>query len=122
MTPTARVASRILKRTALVFALFFFVACDVFADDVTISDGTFDCILNWPKIRNTRIKNQDPQSLERAKRILQDSVPNVEYPAGTILQLVPHEAMVKRSAGTFPKTHGWERRQRRAGGDLLQLP
>ena len=108
MTPTARFACRVLKRSALVLALFFVVACDVFADDVAISDGTFDCIVNWPKIRNTRIKNQDPQSLERAKRIFQDSVANAEYPAGTILQLVPFEAMVKRSAETFPKTHGWE--------------
>jgi hypothetical protein len=108
MTPTARLASRILKRSALMFALFFFVACDVFADDVTISDGTFDCIANWPKMRNTRIKNQDPQSLERAMRIFQDSVANMEYPAGTILQLVPYEAMVKRSAETFPKTQGLE--------------
>jgi hypothetical protein len=108
MTPTARLASRILKRSALVFALFFFVAGDVFADDVAISDGTFDCIVNWPKIRNTRIKNQDLQSLERAMRIFRDSVANVEYPTGTILQLVPQEAMVKRSAETFPKTHGWE--------------
>jgi hypothetical protein len=81
MTPTARLASRILKRAALVIALFFFVACNVFADDVTISDETFDCIVNWPKIRNARIKNQDPQSLERAMRIFQDSVANVEYPA-----------------------------------------
>ncbi len=108
MTHTARVASRILKRSASVFALLLFVTCDVLADDVTISDRTFDCILNWPKIRNTRIKNQDPQSLEKAIHIFQDSVPNVEYPTGTILQLIPYEAMVKRSAGTFPKTHGWE--------------
>jgi hypothetical protein len=108
MTPTARLASRILRRAALVIALFFFVACNVFADDVIISDETFDCMVNWLKMRNTRIKNQDPQSLERAMRIFQDSVANVEYPAGTILQLVPYEAMVKRSAGTFPKTHGRE--------------
>ena len=108
MTPTARFACRILKRSALVFALFFLVSCAAFADDVTVSDGTFDCIVNWPKIRNTRIKNQDPQSLERAIRIFQGSVANMEYPAGTILQLVPYEAMVKRSAETFPKTHGWE--------------
>ncbi|MGZ6913462.1 MAG: hypothetical protein ACXVJS_18100, partial [Acidimicrobiia bacterium] len=30
------------------------------------------------------------------------------YPVGTILQLVPQEAMVKRRAGFDPKTHDWE--------------
>jgi hypothetical protein len=80
----------------------------VFADDVTISDQTFDCIVNWPKIRNTRIKNQDQQSLQKAIHIFQDSVANAEYPVGTILQLVPYEAMVKHSRERFSKTDGWE--------------
>jgi hypothetical protein len=30
------------------------------------------------------------------------------YPVGTILQLVPQEAMVKRRAGFRPATHDWE--------------
>jgi hypothetical protein len=30
------------------------------------------------------------------------------YPVGTILQLVPQEAMVKRRAGFSPKTNDWE--------------
>ena len=30
------------------------------------------------------------------------------YPVGTILQLVPQEAMVKRRAGFSPQTHDWE--------------
>ncbi len=108
MKPIARLAACVLKRIAPAFGVCLFVTCDVIADDVTISDQSFDCIVNWPKIRNTRIKNPNPQSLEQAMRIFQDSVASVEYPAGTILQLVPFEAMVKRSAETFPKTHGWE--------------
>jgi hypothetical protein len=31
-----------------------------------------------------------------------------EYPVGTILQLVPQEAMVKRREGWNPATHDWE--------------
>jgi len=104
----ARLAACVLKRIAPALGVCLFVTCGVLADDVTISDQSFDCIVNWPKIRNTRINNPDPQSLEKAMRIFQDSVASVEYPAGTILQLVPFEAMVKRSAETFPKTHGWE--------------
>jgi hypothetical protein len=30
------------------------------------------------------------------------------FPVGTLLQLVPQEAMVKRHAGWNPKTHDWE--------------
>ena len=41
-------------------------------------------------------------------RIFRDSVPDKEYPVGTILQLVPFEAMVKHPREKFPKTNGWE--------------
>ena len=107
MMLTASRVTCMLKRSILVLAVLFMTG-EVFADDVAISDQTFDCIVNWPKIRNTRIKNPDPQNLEKAMRIFQDSVADVEYPSGTILQLVPFEAMVKRSTTAFPKTHGWE--------------
>jgi hypothetical protein len=46
--------------------------------------------------------------LKEATRIFRDSVPDSEYPAGTILQLLPFEAMVKNSHAKFPKTNGWE--------------
>ena len=29
----------------------------VAADDVAVSEQTFGCILDWPQVRNTRIKN-----------------------------------------------------------------
>jgi hypothetical protein len=35
-------------------------------------------------------------------------MPDKEYPVGTILQLVPFEAMVKHPHEKFPKTNGWE--------------
>src|SRR5271155_4451534 len=66
------------------------------------------CILDWQKIRNTRINNSDPERLREAIRIFRDSVPDAEYPVGTILQLVPFEAMVKHPRERFPKTDGWE--------------
>src|SRR5207248_707307 len=75
---------------------------------LSVSEQTFACILDWPQVRNTRIKHADPQQLAEAMRIFRDSVPNVEYPVGTILQLVPFEAMVKHPREKFPKTNGWE--------------
>ncbi len=78
------------------------------AQDLTVSEQTFGCILDWPKVRNTRFKHADPERLKEAMRIFRDSVPDKEYPVGTILQLVPFEAMVKHPREKFPNTNGWE--------------
>lgn len=84
------------------------LAVDLLADDVVVSEKSFGCVLDLPKIRNTRIQNLDPEKLKEATRIFKDSVPDKEYPTGTILQLLPTEAMVKHDRGAFPNTHGWE--------------
>ena len=78
------------------------------AQDITVSDQTFGCILDLPKVRNTRFKHADPEKLKEAMRLFRDSVPDKEYPVGTILQLVPFEAMVKHPGEKFPNTNGWE--------------
>jgi hypothetical protein len=98
----------VLRRTALQVGLSFCVVCSVLADDIAVSEQSFDCILDWPKVRNTHINNADPAKLKEAMRIFRDSLRNSEYPVGTILQLLPYEAMVKHPRGTFPKTNGWE--------------
>jgi hypothetical protein len=46
--------------------------------------------------------------LKEAMRIFRDSVPDKQYPVGTILQLVPFEAMVKHPREKFPNSNGWE--------------
>jgi hypothetical protein len=78
------------------------------ADDMPITEKNFGCVLNLQKVRNTRIQNPDPQKLQEAIRIFRDSVPDKEYPTGTVLQLVPTEAMVKHERSAFPNTNGWE--------------
>jgi hypothetical protein len=75
----------------------------VLAEDIAVSEQTFDCILDWPKVRNTRINHADPEKLKEAMAIFRDSIPDKEYPVGTILQLLPFEAMVKH-----PREDGWE--------------
>src|SRR5262245_60978266 len=67
------------------------------AQELTVTEQTFGCILDWPKVRNTHLKHADPQKLKEAIHIFRDSVPDKEYPVGTILQLVPFEAMVKHT-------------------------
>src|SRR5262245_6672094 len=98
------VGTGILLAAGLVFSM----PDSASAEDITVSEQTFGCILDWPKVRNTRFKHSDPEKLKEAMRILRDSVPDKEYPVGTILQLVPFEAMVKHPREKFPKTNGWE--------------
>lgn len=77
-------------------------------EDAIVSEGTFGCILDMPKVRNTRFKHADPAKLKEAMKIFRESEPDKEYPVGTILQLVPFEAMVKHQREKFPKSNGWE--------------
>jgi hypothetical protein len=88
--------------------LCLYLAATLSADDLVINEKSFGCLLDLPKVRNTRIQNPDPAKLKEAIRIFTDSVPDKEYPTGTILQLIPAEAMVKRDRAAFPNTNGWE--------------
>ena len=85
-----------------------FLAAILSADDLAITEKSFGCLLDLPKVRNTRIQNPDPAKLREAIRIFKDSVPDKEYPTGTVLQLIPTEAMVKHDRAAFPKSNGWE--------------
>ena len=92
----------------IALTLFLSMVGSVYAQDVTVSENSFSCIRDGTKIRNTYIKNADPEKLKEAVRIFKNSVPDKEYPVGTFLQLVPFEAMVKHPREKFPKTNGWE--------------
>ena len=61
----------------------FYLAVTLSADDLAITEKSFGCLLDLPKVRNTRIQNPDPEKLKEAIRIFKDSVPNKEYPTGT---------------------------------------
>jgi len=89
-------------------AVLLYLAVTVSADDLVVTERSFGCVLDLPKVRNTRIQNSDPEKLKEAIRIFRDSVPDKEYPRGTILQLIPTEAMVKHDRADFPNTNGWE--------------
>jgi len=92
----------------LTAGLGFCILPSASAQDMVVSEQTFGCILDMPKIRNTRFKHADPAKLKEAMKIFRESEPDKEYPVGTILQLVPFEAMVKHPHDKFPKSNGWE--------------
>lgn len=105
---SCRISVWMCAGTLLVAGLGLSLPHSTSAQDLAVTEQTFGCILDWPKVRNTRFKHADPEKLKEAMRIFRDSVPDTEYPVGTILQLVPFEAMVKHPHEKFPNTNGWE--------------
>src|SRR5262249_20617883 len=103
-----RFSTCVLTRIVLVAGLGLSMLYSASAQDVTVSEERLGCILDWPKVRNTYFKHSDPAKLKEAMRIFRERVPDKEYPVGTILQLVPFEAMVKHPHEKFPKSNGWE--------------
>ena len=75
-----RLSVCVFRRSVLSAGLGFCVVSSVFADDIAVSEQNFDCILEWPKVRNTRIKHSDPEQLKEAMRIFGDSVPDGSIP------------------------------------------
>ena len=66
----------------------------------------FQCLTDWDKVRHFRITNRLGH-LDEALAVAhgEQSVP---YPIGTIIQLVPAEAMVKRGSSFDPENGNWE--------------
>ena len=54
------------------------------------------------------VVNRKHHKLRRALRIAERDLPSKRYPVGTILQLFPFEAMVKRGGRFNPEGNGWE--------------
>ena len=71
-------------------------------------ESDFQCLTDWKKVHKVRVFNRSKARLRKAIRILKRGRANKSYPVGTIIQLVPFEASVKRG-GTFnPEGNGWE--------------
>src|SRR3954464_12719227 len=66
------------------------------------------CIANGTKVRHTYIEHPDPAKLKEAVHLYENKVAGGEYPEGTIIRMIPGEAMIKRSPSAFPSTNGWE--------------
>lgn len=66
----------------------------------------FECVTTWTRVRRFRIANPAGH-LDTALAVARGELPP-PYPVGTIIQLVPQEAMVKRGAGFYPDANDWE--------------
>jgi hypothetical protein len=74
--------------------------------DLVMQASDFHNLATMTKVRGFYVDNRLGHRAQ-AVRLATASKPGV-YPVGTILQLVPQEAMVKRRKGFDPATHDWE--------------
>ena len=73
---------------------------------VKVDDASFKCIRQMAQVRHFYVDNLlgDVMSTVQAANAPKGAV----YPAGSVVQLVPTEAMVKREPGFSPATGDWE--------------
>jgi hypothetical protein len=103
---------RLFPRVAAMLAMGFCIALGSQATDipapnaVMVNESSFRCIREMIPVRHFYIDNllgNTPGTLEAA------NAPNgAVYPPGSVVQLVPTEAMVKREQGFSPATGDWE--------------
>jgi hypothetical protein len=75
-------------------------------EDLEMQAEDFDCMLDWSPVRRFYVTNKLGR-LDEALAVANDPEGGT-YPPGTVIQLVPQEAMVKRRVGWNPTTNDWE--------------
>jgi len=75
-------------------------------EDFEMQAADFECVTRWPQVRNYRITNKLGHT-DAAVAIATADVGG-NFPVGTLIQLVPFEAMIKRRAGFDPVSNDWE--------------
>lgn len=80
--------------------------CPLAQEEFLTSEADFECLLRWPRVRHFRITNRLGR-LEEALAVAEaiGETPGLDFPEGTIVQLIPGEAMVKWG-GSFEPEHG----------------
>jgi mono/diheme cytochrome c family protein len=73
---------------------------------IEVTEASFGCISDGTKVRKFFVKNLIGD-LEASLAVANGDA-DPPYPPGTLLQLVPQEAMVKRELGFSPETNDWE--------------
>jgi hypothetical protein len=75
--------------------------------DFVAQASDFECLQRWPRVRNIRLTNRSG-FLDEALALAERPERGKQYPVGTIIQLFPGEAMVKRAPGYDPANQDWE--------------
>jgi hypothetical protein len=76
--------------------------------DLDMQASDFDCILKWSAVQGSQYRITNKLGyLEQTLAVATDPKGG-KFPPGTVIQLVPNEAMVKRKVGWNPTTQDWE--------------
>ena len=73
---------------------------------ISVTDDSFGCIREMTPVRGFFVDSLT-DNLEATLKVANSKKGGV-YPAGSVVQLVPGEVMVKHPEGTSPKTNDWE--------------
>jgi hypothetical protein len=77
-------------------------------EDLVMQASDFDCIKNWEYVGPYYLTNKlGADNLAEALKVAK-STKGGTFPPGTVIQLIPLEAMVKRIEGFSPETNDWE--------------
>ena len=96
-----------IYRLITVAAAALFVATATFAVQAQdVPAEILACISNGTKIGRSFIQHPDPAKLAVALKAYETK--STDYPEGTIVRMIPGEAMVKRTNAAFPQSNGWE--------------
>ena len=98
-----------LKFNLVIIAITSLFNCAVYASDVEaikIDAKSFSCIRDMTKVRGLYVGNLLGDN-DATLRVANSSTGGM-YPAGSVVQLVPAEVMVKQSKGFSPASHDWE--------------
>jgi hypothetical protein len=70
----------------------------------------FKCLREGTPVpgKNFVLFHRNPKKLARALRVAESDRPHLKYPVGTIIQVFPFDAMVKRGGSFNPAGGGWE--------------
>jgi hypothetical protein len=95
---------------SLALALALALALPASGREFVAKETDFKCLLEGRKIEGKKfvVFHRSKKRLRKAVRIAQRDLPNKRYPVGTILQLFPFEAMVKRGGRFNREGGGWE--------------
>ena len=97
---------KILAFTAVSLLIGMTAQADAAERKVEVTDQSFECLHQNQKVRNMYVDNI-LGDLKGTLAVAESGMGGV-YPPGTVLQLIPGEAMVKREKGASPETNDWE--------------
>jgi len=94
--------------TGLIFIILssMTLAADEADTTLAISDKDFNCVLDMQPVRGFYVDNLIEGQLKAT--VAAAEAGQGEYPAGSVVQLVPTEVMVKHPKGFSPATKDWE--------------